>query len=388
MPSQGAITAIDAALLFDGERFLTDYSVILAGDTIERVVPLGDRPDDLEATALAGGILAPGLVDLQVNGGGGVLLNNDPTRAGVAKIAAAHRALGTTALLPTVMSDAMDVQQAAVEAVMAARDAGCSAIAGIHIEGPFFERSRRGAHRADRIRSPAREDLDWLCSLGSRLPVMLTLAPETVDTPSIRRLYDSGIVLCAGHTNARFDQMRAAAEAGLAGVTHLYNAMSQVSAREPGTVGAALGDDRLWAGVIADGHHVHPANIRTAARAKPPGKLLLVSDAMATVGGDGDRFELYGETLTARDGRLVNGDGVLAGSAISLMDAVRFVAETVGLPLAECLRMASRYPASVIGHGAALGRIAPGYRADLVHFDDGFRVRRTWCAGGMQEHGA
>ncbi len=387
MPTPAEVTVIAAAVLFDGDAFLRNHCVILNGPTIEAVLPGDQCPVDPPRFRLASGTLAPGLVDLQVNGGGGVLLNNEPTRRGVETIAAAHRAHGTTTLLPTVMSDTAEVQRAAVDAVIAARAAGHAGIAGVHIEGPCFEPSRRGAHRADRIRPLSGADLDWLSTLAGDLKVILTLAPEHVDSDAIRRLHASGIVLCAGHTNATYDQVRRAADCGLSGVTHLFNAMSQAGAREPGVVGAALSDDRLWAGVIADGHHVHPANIRTALRAKPPGQLVLVSDAMATVGSPSQCFDLYGETLTVRGGRLVNRDGALAGSAIGLIDAVRYAAEQAGIPLADCLRMASRYPAEVIGLGATLGRIAPGYRADLVHLDAGFHVQRTWVAGVLQEQG-
>lgn len=388
MPTQGDTSVIDAAIVFDGEEFLPQHCVILRGRDVEAVLPREQCPVDPPWIRLGSGTLAPGLVDLQVNGGGGTLLNNEPTPGGVATIVAAHRARGTTTLLPTVMSDTADVQRAAVASVIEARNAGHDGIAGIHVEGPFLEPSRRGAHRADRIRALSGPDLEWLCSLGRDVTVVLTLAPEHVSTQTIRRLSDSGIIVCAGHTNASYDHVRDAADFGLAGVTHLYNAMSQASAREPGAVGAALSDDRLWVGVIADGRHVHPANIQTAFRAKPPGKMVLVSDAMATVGSHKRRFDLYGEILTVRDGRLVNRDGVLAGSAIGLIDAVRFAAEEVGIPPGDCLRMASRYPAEAIGLGATLGRIAPGYRADLIHLDDGYRVRRTWVAGALQDHSA
>jgi N-acetylglucosamine-6-phosphate deacetylase len=333
-----------------------------------------------------GGILAPGFIDLQVNGGGGVMLNNQPCRETVERIAAAHRATGTTGMLPTLISDRFETQQAAVEGVRAARDAGNPAILGIHLEGPFFEPARRGVHRADRIRPATGADLEWLCGL-SDLPVVLTLAPEQFETADLERLAAAGLLLCAGHTNASYAQMQSAVDAGLRGVTHLFNAMSPLQSREPGTVGAALEEDRLWVGIIADGHHVHPASLRLACRSKPRGKVLLVTDAMATVGSDSDCFELYGERITLRDGRLVNAAGVLAGSAIGMIDAVRICHEQVGLPLAECLRMASLYPAQFLGLERQLGRLAPGHRADLVHFDEAFRVSDTWIAGQHQAHG-
>jgi N-acetylglucosamine-6-phosphate deacetylase len=192
--------------------------------------------------------------------------------------------------------------------------------------------------------------------------------------------------VCAGHTNASHAQLVAAMQEGLEGVTHLFNAMSPLTGREPGTVGTALAENALWAGIIADGHHVHPANIRLAQRAKPAGRLVLVSDAMATVGGRRGSFSLYGEELSLEGDKLVNGDGVLAGSAIGMIDAVGYAARTVGIPLEECLRMASLYPAAILGLDDRLGRIASGYRADLVHFDGDFSVHNTWLAGHHLRH--
>ncbi len=380
MSANGTVCVITGATVFDGNDFLEDHCVVLDGATITGVLPATDVPTGLATCTLSGGILAPGFIDLQVNGGGGVMLNNEPTRDAVLRIAAAHRACGTTSLLPTVMSDTPERQRACVDAVRSAINSGHPGIPGIHIEGPFFEPARRGAHHADLIRPLNSTDIDWLGALDD-LTVVLTLAPEHASPAELARITGGGAIICAGHTNATHDQVIAAADHGLRGVTHLYNAMSGMTARQPGTVGAALADDRLWVSVIADGHHVHPANIRTAHRAKPAGMMLLVSDAMATVGSADSSFQLYGEEVTERDGRLVNSEGVLAGSAIGLIDAVRFTHREVGLPLAECLRMASRYPAAVLGLKHSLGRLAPGYRGDLVHFREDFSVQSTWLAG-------
>jgi N-acetylglucosamine-6-phosphate deacetylase len=235
------------------------------------------------------------------------------------------------------------------------------------------------------IRPAQAQDIDWLCSLQD-LPLLVTLAPEHAQAGQIGQLTRSAVHVCAGHTNASYRQIRDATNEGLQGVTHLFNAMSPLTSREPGTVGAALDDDRLWAGIIADGHHVHPASIRLAHRAKPPGKLVLVTDAMATVGGDSPVFEIYGEEIRESDGRLINADGVLAGSAIGMIDAVCYANQTVGLPLEECLRMASLYPAAILKRDDSLGRIASGFRADLVHFDENFTVCNTWLAGERQSH--
>jgi N-acetylglucosamine-6-phosphate deacetylase len=379
--------AIQARTLFDGERFIDDHGVIVAGEGIVQVSPNHQLPGDIERRVLAAGVLAPGFIDVQVNGGGGVLLSNAPCADSIERMTAAHRPTGTTAMLPTLLSDSRDQQQAGVDAVRQAQAAGNRGVLGIHIEGPFFDLEKRGIHTASMIRTPRAEDIDWLCSLADLL-LVVTLAPEHVQQGQIRRLADAGVRVCAGHTNASYAQLQAASNEGLVGFTHLFNAMSPLTAREPGAVGAALDFDHTWAGIIVDGHHVAPASIRIAQRTKPRGKLLLVSDAMATVGSDNPCFELYGERIEQRNGALINADGVLAGSAIGMVDAVRIAATQVGLPLAECLRMASRYPAGFLGLDDQLGRLAPGYRADLVHFDGNFQVTDTWVAGQHRAHHA
>ena len=385
MPDQRARFAISAAAVFDGERFLPDHCVIIDGETVAQVLPDTNCPPDLQRVELPGGTLAPGFIDLQVNGGGDVLFNNKPCRETLDTMQVAHRATGTTSMLPTLLSDTIQCRQQAVAAVRAAREGGNPGILGIHLEGPWFAAERRGAHRADLLQQPTAADIDWLCSLAEP-HLMVTLAPERVGTGVIARLSASGILVCAGHTNASFEQIGEAMDHGLQGITHLFNAMSPLTSRAPGTVGAALVDDRLWVGIIADGQHVHPAGIRLAQRSKPAGRLVLVTDAMATVGGRVDTFELYGEQVRRVGTRLVNSAGTLAGSDIGMIDAVRYSAAVVGLPLAECLRMASLYPAAILQLDDRLGRIAGGYRADLVHFDRHFAVTDTWLAGGRLRH--
>lgn len=382
MQSQQPDRALRAARLFDGEQWHTDCGVLLAGAHVHALLPAADIPDSLPCQDVADGFLVPGLVDLQVNGGGGLLFNNAPSADTVLHIAAAHRRCGTTALLPTLLSDTAAVLEAGVAAVRSARSSAqpqAEAILGIHIEGPFFAATRRGTHREDRLRQPTQEDIDWLCGLAD-LRCLATLAPEIMAPGMIRQLAAAGIIVSAGHSAASWAELEQARQDGLRGFTHLFNAMSPLTAREPGVTGAALDSGDCWLGIIADGHHVHPASIRIAHRCAAPGKLFLVSDAMATVGGGQNWFTLYGERITARDGRLVNAEGALAGSAISLLDAVRYCHRVAGLPLEECLRMASLYPAQFIGE-PRLGRIAPGSRADLVLLDAELQVGATWLAG-------
>ncbi|MDH4042380.1 MAG: N-acetylglucosamine-6-phosphate deacetylase [Gammaproteobacteria bacterium] len=386
MPESGTAFVISAPSIFDGARFLRDHCIVIRQHSVERVLPLAQCPAELDRVALATGTVAPGFIDLQVNGGGDLMFNNDTSAATLAAMLDAHRATGTTAMMPTLISDTRERQELAVAAVRAARAGAIPGILGIHLEGPYFEPARRGAHSADMLRQPQPRDIEWLCSLAD-LRVIVTLAPEHTRPGQIRELAASGIHVCAGHTNATYEQIVAAAAEGLEGFTHLFNAMSPLASRAPGTVGAALADASLWAGIIADGHHVHPAGIRLAHRAKPPGRLVLVTDAMATVGGSGKAFSLYGEQVTASGGALVNSAGALAGSAIGMIEAVGYSARSVGIELAECLRMASLYPAAILGVDDRRGRIAAGYRADLVHFDEQFSVRNTWLGGARRQHG-
>lgn len=379
------ILALQAATIFDGERLLKEHAVLVEKDRVLKIIPAGDVPGQCERQELSEGFLAPGFVDIQVNGGGGVMLNNAPSRETLDTMTAGHRSVGTTSIMPTVLSDTPDILHAGVDAVREARRQGNAGILGIHIEGPFFDTGKRGTHKASMIRSPQAEDMQWLCSLDD-LNVIVTLAPEHVQPGWIKKLADARLRVCAGHTNASYEQIKDAVGEGLQGFTHVFNAMSPLTARKPGAVGAALECDETWAGIIADGHHVHPASINIAHRAKPAGKLMLVSDAMSTVGSEDASFELYGERIKLLDGRLVNSEGALAGSAIGLIDAVRYVNSTVGLSLEESLRMASLYPAAFLGLDEMLGRIASGYRADFVHFDSDFRVINTWVAGVQQSH--
>jgi N-acetylglucosamine-6-phosphate deacetylase len=371
--------AITASHLFDGNNWLSGHAVLLAGDQIHSVVAADKIPQSLDRMDLGEGTLAPGLIDIQVNGGGGVMLNNSPTAEGVKAIAAAHRQVGTTGILPTLISDTAETWRASVTAVSEARASGEAGVLGLHLEGPFFEMERRGTHKADMIRPMDADDLKWLCSLHD-FPVMLTLAPEHISPGDLRRLADAGLLLCTGHSNADYACIRSAVADGVQGFTHLLNAMSPMTAREPGVVGAALDSPETWASIIADGHHVHPANIRMAQRLKP-GKLLLVSDAMSTVGSSDTGFEIYGERIEERDGRLVNAQGKLAGSAIALIDAVRIAHEVAGIELGECLRMASLYPATVLKLEHHLGRLQPGYRADMLFFTKKYTVTESWVAG-------
>jgi N-acetylglucosamine-6-phosphate deacetylase len=372
--------AIAGAGIFDGTKRRAQHAVIVENTHILDIVPEALVPADLPVRRLAGGLLAPGFIDAQANGGGGVLLNDAPTADGVRTICDAHAKFGTTALLPTLITDSPEITAKAVASVKQAIGGGALGCLGIHLEGPFLSPERRGAHDANLIRTMTEADVDEILSLDIET-LLVTVSPERIAPAIIRRLVQGGVIVSLGHSNATYDQILAAADAGARGVTHLFNAMSPLTHRAPGVVGGALDAGELWCGLIADGHHVHPAAIGIALRAKrQPGRVFLVTDAMSTVGSDQQTIELNGRTVWRKDGVLVLEDGTLAGSDLDMMSAVRYLVRQVGVELGEALRMASAYPAEFLKR-SDLGRIAAGARADLVHVDDDLKATATWRAG-------
>ena len=339
----------------------------------------GDPPSG-DLIDLDGGYLVPGFIDAQVNGGGGVLFNNDTSVDAINAIGRAHRRFGTTGFLPTLISDDAAVMQRAITATRDAIEQGVPGVLGIHLEGPYLAPARKGTHDDAKFRVPDADEIAMATSLDNGIS-LLTLAPERVPTESIRAIVQRGGIVTAGHTAGSYDEIRAGIDAGITGFTHLYNAMTPLQGREPGAVGAALEDDACWCGVIVDGVHVHPASLRVALKAKPRGRVFLVTDAMPMVGGDDPSFDLYGETITAIDGVVRNAAGALAGSALDMASAVRNSVHLLGLPLDEACRMAAQYPAEFLAIGGTHGRIAPGYRADLVLLDGEVCVQRSWIGG-------
>jgi N-acetylglucosamine-6-phosphate deacetylase len=369
---------LTGARIFDGETFLDDHALVVEGERIAAVVPYAERPHGV-ARDLGGGLLAPGYIDAQVNGGGGVLFNDDPTPEGIAAIATAHRAYGTVGLLPTLVTDAPQVMEAAIAATREARRR-TPATLGIHLEGPFLDPRRKGAHELKYIRDITRRDIDMIAGADCGA-VMLTLAPNRVGAENIAELARRGVLVSLGHSEAGYEDARAAVEAGARAFTHLFNAMSPPVGREPGMVGAALDLADAFVGIIADGHHVHAANLRIALAAKRHDRFMLITDAMPPAAGGPDHFGLQGRHVTRADGCLRLDDGTLAGSVLTMDEAVRFVVSVAGLDLGTALAMASRVPATFLRRDHDLGRIAPGYLASLVHLDDELRVVETWIEG-------
>ena len=372
--------ALTGARVFDGEGVRDGLAVVIDSTRIVEVLAVEKLAKGIEKRALNGGLLAPGFIDVQVNGGGGALLNDSPTINAVRRIAESHRKFGTTGLLPTVITDAPEILAKAIAAVKAARMENVPGVLGIHVEGPFLDKDRKGAHDVQFIREMTAADVAQITSIdcGS---IMLTLAPNRVAPPMIKSLAEKGVLISLGHSEASLAEVTKALASGARAFTHIFNAMSQMNGREPGMVGAALTDRNSYCGLIADGYHVHDAAMKVALAAKPRDRMMLITDAMPTAAGGPDSFELQGRVVHRENGKLLLDDGTLAGSNLTMDEAVRYAVERLGVTLEDALRMASLNPSSFLRRAHELGRIKPGYLASLVHLDDDLHVHNTWIDG-------
>lgn len=374
--------AITGARIFDGHEWHDRMALVVVDGRVEGLIA-ADSPTDAIRVPADGALIAPGFIDLQVNGGGGALLNESPTLEAIRTICAAFARFGTTALMPTQITATPEDNDRAIAAAMAAAEAGVPGFLGLHIEGPHFALTRKGAHNPALIRAMDDADVERLVAARGKLPhLIVTGAAEVIRPDQVARLTAAGIVVSIGHSDATYAQVAAAVEAGATMVTHLFNAQSQLGNREPGVVGAALDFGALHAGLIADGIHVHPASIGIALRAKRgPGQVFLVTDAMSITGTDWTEFELTGQKVYRKDGALRLGDGTLAGADLTMIDAVTFMHRTIGVPLEEVLRMASLYPAIAVGASADRGHLTRGARADFVVLSNDLELRSTWIGG-------
>jgi N-acetylglucosamine-6-phosphate deacetylase len=374
--------AITGARIFDGASWHERSALVVNDGKVEGLIA-ADSPTDAERVPADGAMLVPGFIDLQVNGGGGALLNLTPTVDAIRTICTNYIQFGTTALLPTLITDTAEQNVAVFAAGAEAVAQNVPAFLGLHIEGPHLALSRKGAHDPKLIRPMEEADLQRFIDARQKLPnLLVTVAAETVPPTQISRLAEAGIIVSIGHSDGTYAQVKAATEAGATVVTHLFNAQSQIGNREPGVVGAALDLGAISAGLIADGIHVHPASIGIALRAKRgPGQIFLVTDAMSPTGTDWTEFELTGQKVFRKDGALRLADGTLAGADLTMIDAINYVHHTVGVPLEEALRMASLYPAQALGVAETYGHLTRGARADFVVLSDDLKVRSTWIGG-------
>ncbi len=375
--------AFDGVDIFDGSKIVSDHALLVQGGVVRGVVARADVPGAARIERLEGGTLVPGYVDLQVNGGGGVMFNDAPSLATLEVIARAHAGLGATAILPTLITDTPDKTGAAIAAVEAAIAQGVPGITGLHLEGPHLSQARKGAHDGDLIRVMTAADVEVLLGAAASLPVLkVTIAPESVTFEQMQRLSGAGILLSLGHTDASHATCVKAFDNGVRCATHLFNAMSQMGNRAPGLVGAVLGNGAVSAGMIADKVHVHPETMGAALRAKRgPGRVFLVSDAMATAGSEIESFVLNGRRIGRKEGRLTLADGTLAGADLALSTAVGNLVRACDLPLSDALAMATSVPAGVIGLGRVLGHLGAGRAADFVHLSADLELCGVWRKG-------
>jgi N-acetylglucosamine-6-phosphate deacetylase len=365
----------------DGDTLTEGRAVLVTDGRISEVLAAGDRRiRKVPRHDLEGALLLPGFLDSQVNGGGGVLFNDSPSVEAIRAIGRAHRRFGTTGFLPTLISDDLEVVARGIAAVRSAIESGVPGVLGIHIEGPFLNVERKGVHDPAKLRELDTSAVGLLTSLRTG-KTLVTLAPEMTTPEIIEGLVAAGVVVSAGHTNATYAQITTALRHGLTGFTHLFNAMSQLTGREPGTVGAALEDAASWCGIIVDGLHTSPVVLRIALRCKPQERFMLVTDAMPSVGTNFTSFELQGRRILVSGSVCVDEDGRLAGSNMDMASCIRNAVQMLGVSLPQAVRMASEWPAEFLGLGAETGRIAPGYRANLVAADDQLRVLETWIDG-------
>lgn len=377
---------ICAKAIFNGQEILHDHALKIDAGKIEDLAPIAAldvteaKNDGWQIIEFNDGLLTAGFIDFQVNGGDGVLLNDQPTLQGIETIIKAHRKFGTTSMLPTLISDTIEKMQTVVEATNQALNQNMPGLLGLHLEGPYFNILRKGVHLPAMIRPVDDGMLDVYKSLKNGV-LMVTLAPEKAPKGYIRKLRDAGILAYAGHTNATYAQIQDAFAEGLSGFTHLFNAMSPLENREPGVVGAAIEDDDSYVGLILDNQHVADASAKIAIRAKKRGKVCLVTDAMPPVGTSGENFELYGNKISVAHGTCFTEAGTLAGSALDMATAVRNCHLGLGFSLEETLRMASKYPADALGLSDKLGQLQKGYQADIVHLDKDLMPTQTAVNG-------
>lgn len=366
---------IHADKIFDGQQFY-EHQVL----TIEDGKVLSIDDDTTSVDVVVQGMIAPGFIDLQVNGGGGVLFNDSPSLDNLKTIITAHSQFGTTGMLPTLITDKVEVMAQAADAMALAIKEGVPGILGIHFEGPHLSVAKKGTHVQEYIR--AISEAEWQILERKDIgQILVTLAPETISTDDIHRMVSLGIKVCLGHTNADFKTAQAAMDVGADGYTHLFNAMSPIESRAPGVTGCALLNDQASCGMIIDGHHVDYTTAKLALKTKPQGKVFLVTDAMSTIGTDQTEFSFFDRTVYLNDGRLTSTTGELAGAALDMATAVKNTHLGIGIVLDEAIRMASQYPADYINQGAIRGNLSVGAKADFVILNDQLGVESTWIGG-------
>jgi len=369
--------------VYTSKEVLIDKAVIINGNMIEDLVEIDRVPKEIETIDAEGKILAPGFIDIQVNGGGGVLFNDAPTVESINTIFSAHLKYGVTSILPTLISDDVEKMKQAIDSVEQMMKIAGNHTLGIHLEGPYIEVSKAGVHEKKHIRKISLGELKTILDSTSAVK-LITLAPELLDSSSMKYLLEKNIVMFAGHTNASFNTCNEFFKNGGKGATHLFNAMSQLTGREPGVVGATFFNKNAKGGIIVDGHHVDLHNVAIASRLMK-GRLFLVTDSMPSVGSEIESFNIGEVTIFCKDGKCVTADGTIGGSNLNMLLAVRNCVSKCGIPLDEALRMSSTYQAELLGYGHILGKISPGYHANLILIDNTVHIHATIVNGEYEK---
>ena len=375
--------ALSNCKIYTGSDVLTDHAVVIENELIKKVCPISELPEGIEVRDLDGANLSPGFIDLQLNGCGGVMLNDEITADTMQIMHKANLKSGCTSFLPTLITSSDEDMRAVITAAREYHNQYQNQSLGLHLEGPYLNVAKKGIHSVDHIRKSDSEMIELICE-NNDLVAKVTLAPELNDPEHIERLRKAGVVVSIGHTNATYAEARQGFESGITFATHLFNAMTPMVGREPGVVGAIYDTPEVYAGIIADGFHVDYANIRIAHKIKGE-KLVLVTDATAPAGADMEYFIFVGKKVYYRDGKCVDENGTLGGSALTMIEAVQNTVEHAGIALDEALRMATLYPATAIGVESKLGRIKKGMVANLAVFDRDFNVKAT-VVNGQYEH--
>jgi N-acetylglucosamine-6-phosphate deacetylase len=366
--------ALSGARLFDGDRVLEDHAVLIHGERIEGVVPRHECPNDWEIIDVGDSFVMPGFIDLQLNGCGGVLFNDAIATETLETMHRTNLQSGTTGFLPTLITTSEEDMRHALAVVANYRDQTRGGVLGIHLEGPYISPERRGIHSLTAIRRPSSDMVACLIAHARRFPIMLTLAPECNDLRTVKELAEGGVIVSCGHSNARYEEALAGFKVGVRAATHLFNAMSPWTGREPGLVGGILDHKDVAAGIIVDGKHVHYSSVKIAKSIKQE-NLFLITDAATPTGTSMTNFQFAGQMIYVKDGRCVNQDGTLAGAILTMIEAVANSVRSVGIPMLEAIRMAGLYPARVLKLDRDLGRLAAGYIANLAVCDENFRMR-------------
>ncbi len=374
--------ALTHGRIYTGHEVLDNHAVVIVDGMIERVCPLNELPAGTDTREVNGALIAPGFIDLQLNGCGGVQFNDDITAITVETLAVMQRAnqkSGCTSFLPTLITSTDELIKRAVDVMRAYLAQNANQALGLHLEGPWLNPLKKGTHDPALIRQPDSALVNFLCE-NADVIAKITLAPEQVDSAIIHRLSKAGIVISAGHSYATSDEARRGISAGISFATHLYNAMPPVTGREPGLIGALFDSPEVYCGIIADGLHVNYVNIRNAKRLKGD-KLILVTDATAPAGAAIDQFIFAGKTIYYRDGLCVDEQGTLSGSALTMIEAVANSVEHAGISLEESLRMATLYPARAMGVEDKLGSVTAGKVANLTVFTRDYQIIQTFVNG-------